>query len=88
MLHYNRTILFVELKQRGGSGWLTEATTQLEITVNKFKTIHNILEYDKVEAYAANKLKPYYNKSNQNFIDKFKKDTGFVLFTQNEIFID
>ncbi len=85
MLNYDENIIFVELKMRGSSGWLLKARNQLTITINKFQEDNNLADYNSVEAYACNSLKPLSNQGNSNQIQKFKDDTGLIMYAQQEI---
>lgn len=80
MLHFDNTVLFVELKMRGGSGWLAKARSQLTITIDKFKAENPLTNFDKVEAYACNGLKPAAITGKNTEIEKFKIETsGLIL---------
>ncbi|MFA6401655.1 MAG: hypothetical protein WCX31_08525 [Salinivirgaceae bacterium] len=87
MLHFDNSILFVELKMRGSSGWLVKARKQLTITLNKFKLNNNIYDFEKIEAYACNGLKPLANQGNNIELQKFKDDTGLIMYAQQDIVI-
>jgi hypothetical protein len=84
MLHYDNTVLFVELKMRGGSGWLSKARTQLTITIDKFKTENPLVNFDKVEAHACNGLKPAAITGNNTEIEKFKIETGGLILNAGQ----
>jgi hypothetical protein len=43
------------------------------------------LDFEKVEAYACNSLKPFANKGNNTELQKFKDDTGLIMYAQQEI---
>lgn len=85
MLHFYNCIVFVELKKRGGSGWLKKAREQLSITIKKFTLDYDLLDFEKVEAYACNGLKPFANKGNNIELQKFKDDTGLIMYAQQDI---
>lgn len=85
MLKYEENIIFVELKMRGSSGWLTKASSQLSITINKFQEDNNLANYESVEAYACNSLKPMSNQGNNIQLQKFKDETGIIMYAQQEI---
>jgi hypothetical protein len=87
LLHFDNTILFVELKMRGSSGWLSKARSQLTITIGKFEEDNNLTDFDKVEAYACNGLKPSANQGNNIELQKFKDDTGLIMYAQQDIHI-
>jgi hypothetical protein len=85
MLHVDNSLLFVELKMRGSSGWLAKARTQLTITLNKFQLDNNLNDFDKIEAYACNGLKPSANQGYNSALQKFKDDTGLIMYAQQDI---
>lgn len=85
MLHFDNTVIFIELKMRGGSGWLSKARSQLTITLGKFKEENTLADFDKVEAYACNGLRPTANQGNNTELQKFKDETGFIMYAQQEI---
>lgn len=85
MLHFDNSVLFVELKMRGSSGWLMKARTQLTFTLGKFQLDNNLAVFDKVEAYACNGLKPFANQGNNIELQKFKDDTGLIMYAQQDI---
>ncbi len=85
MLNYEENIIFVELKMRGTSGWLTKARSQLTITISKFQEDNSLSQYNSVEAYACNSLKPSSNQGNSAQIQKFKDETGLIMYAQQEI---
>jgi hypothetical protein len=88
MLHYDKCILFVELKMRGSSGWLIKARKQLSNTLQIFLKEHqNTMVFDKIEAYACNGLKPVAIKANNIELQKFKDDTGLIMHAQQNIII-
>jgi hypothetical protein len=85
MLNYEKNIIFVELKMRGTSGWLTKARNQLTITISKFQEENNLSQFNAVEAYACNGLRPLSNLGNSAQIQKFKDETGLIMYAQQEI---
>jgi hypothetical protein len=85
MLHFDNNLTFVELKAQGNRKWLTKARSQLTITIEKFKEDYSLTDYDKVEAYACNSLKPAANPAYITEIQKFRDDTGLLLHAQQEI---
>jgi len=85
MLHFDNSLLFIELKMRGSSGWLTKARSQLTNTIDKFQRDNNLTDFDKVEAYACNGLKPFANQGNNTELQKFKDDTGLMMYAQQDI---
>ena len=87
MLHFDNSLLFVELKMRGSSGWLVKARTQLTITLAKFQLNNNSTDFDKIEAYACNGLKPFANQGNNIELLKFKDETELIMYAQQDISI-
>jgi hypothetical protein len=85
MLFCNKELIFVELKERGTSGWLNDGRIQLTITINHFRKNHDISNYNKIEAYVCNKLRPFANVGNANQIQRFRNETGLILNVQQEI---
>jgi len=79
MLHYNNSLVFAELKDRASRGWLTKGSSQLTITIRKFKENYNIEDFDKVEAYVCNKQRPLAITGSNTIVQKFKDDTGLIL---------
>lgn len=87
LIFVERGLIFVELKESGRSGWLAKARDQLTITIHKFQEVNQLSDYDKVEAYACNKLKPFSIQGNNIELQKFKNDTGLIMRAQAEIYI-
>ncbi|NDW13201.1 hypothetical protein D0T50_09875 [Bacteroides sp. 214] len=87
VLSYSNNLIFVELKERGGSGWIGIGRNQLTITLQRFRENHNISDYTKIEAYICNKLRPISSKNHANEIQKFKDETGLILNVQRNIHI-
>ncbi len=85
MLAYEENLIFVELKMRGSSGWLSKARKQLTITVNKFTENNDKDDYKSIEAYACNSLRPASNQGNSVELQRFKDDTGLIMYAQQEI---
>ncbi|MDZ4070815.1 MAG: hypothetical protein U1C70_03225 [Sediminibacterium sp.] len=78
-LHYNNTLIFVELKDRNSNGWLSKGRDQLTITIEKFSENHNIINYIFREAYVCNKQRPLAITGINTEIQKFKDDTANIL---------
>lgn len=78
-LHYDNNIIFVELKDRGSSGWLKKGREQITITINKFLENNSFDDFNTVEAYVCNKQRPLAITGNNTEIQKFKDDTGLIL---------
>lgn len=77
-------LAFIELKVRKES-WVNEAVTQLRSTIELFSENHDISEYRKCVAYAANKKHPHFNSSHKEIMQNFRNDTKFRLLIQNNI---
>ena len=77
-------LAFIELKVRKES-WMNEAVTQLRSTIELFSENHDISEYRKRVAYAANKKHPRFNSSHKEIMQNFRNDTKFRLLIQNNI---
>lgn len=88
MLHYNNSLVFVELKDRASSGWLSKGSNQISVTINKFKENHNINNFDNVEAYVCNKQKPLAITGTNSTTQKFKDEIGLTLRPNRKIKID
>ncbi len=87
VLIYENTLCFVELKDRGSSGWSSKGREQLTITIGNFIRNGNDEGYSLGMAYVCNKQRPLAITSNTNEIQKFKNDTGLVLKISRQIFI-
>lgn len=85
MLHYDNNIIFVELKDRAYRGWLGDGRNQLTKSIAVFKDHNNINDYSKVYAYISNKQRPISKSAHINEIQKFKDDTGFILYVKQNI---
>lgn len=89
MLHYDKSLIFVELKAtkiKGGE-WLTTGRKQIKITIDHFITNHDIKSFDKVKAYVCNQHKPRANQGHTVQFQKFKDQTGLILRAQQNIII-
>jgi hypothetical protein len=87
---YNSTIIFVELKQRTGKGskWIREGDEQLRKTIKHFETTVESKNYNNKKAYVANSEQPKFRTSQANRMDKFLKDTSYVLRIENRIILE
>jgi len=79
MLSYESNIVFVELKNRGSSGWLSDGRKQLTETISFFKDNHNITTYKLKEAYVCNKQRPLAVTNISSEVQKFKDETAVIL---------
>lgn len=89
LLHHDNSLIFVELKQRKikGSEWIKDGRKQLKITIDHFKTNHDIKSFEKVVAYVCNRYKPKVNMGHSVQLQMFKDETGFILRAQKSIII-
>ena len=85
VLSYNSSIIFVELKERAGGKWLKKGREQLTATINRFKQESDMKEFDSVQGYVCNSLRPLSSKGQFESIQRFKDDTGYLLFGKQEI---
>jgi hypothetical protein len=79
MLHYGTNLTFVELKNRGGSGWLSGGIEQLTKTIETFKNNHNVNKFNLKEGYVCNKQRPLAVRSIGAMAEKFKDETAILL---------
>lgn len=87
MLLCDNELIFVELKDRTYSGWLSKGSEQLISTISSFKANHNIQQYNKIEAYICNKQRPLANSNHIIEMEKFKNATGYILRVNRSITI-
>ncbi len=85
ILTHDNCLIFVELKNRAGGQWLKDGREQLTATIKRFKQEFNINQFDKVEAYVCNSLRPEYHAGQMSNIQMFKDDTGLILKAQRNI---
>ncbi len=79
MLHYDKSLIFVELKDRGHGGWIAKGSKQISNTIRIFKQSNDIDDYDKVKAYVCNKQRPLAITGTNTTAQKFKDETGLTL---------
>jgi hypothetical protein len=70
-------IIFVELKERNGRGWLAKGEEQLKTIIHIFSQNHSLDPYSSKVAYVANKSKPDLESSEKIRIQKFKDQTDY-----------
>lgn len=80
-------LIFVELKAKNKT-WVRETVKQLKSTIELFAAHHDVTQFEKRVAYAANKRLPRFQYSQKNLMQQFKQETYFRLLIQNEIKID
>lgn len=78
-------LIFVELKERIGSGWVGDGRKQLTGTIQHFKENYFVPKSINIEAYICNNLRPKSNKNYAIEIQKFKDSTGLSLNVKQEI---
>lgn len=87
MLHNEKYIIFVELKNQRQE-WIKHAVEeQLATTINIFKQNHDISVFRHKFAYACNKQHPSFASSHKEYMHKFRKEHGVRLVICNEITI-
>lgn len=87
MLSYNgkQNIVFIELKDKNPDykSWKIKAEKQLKSTIECFKNNHNTNGVI-IKAYACNK-QTLFEEGEEEFLEKFKNDTGVTLRIFREI---
>jgi hypothetical protein len=78
-------LVFVELKEATRKGWFGEGREQITNTINIFKANYDVADFDSIEGYVCNNLKPRSNPGRATSIQMFKDDTGYILYDKNEI---
>ncbi|MCT4602637.1 MAG: hypothetical protein N4A59_07040 [Marinifilum sp.] len=79
MLHFNNSLIFAELKDRGYRGWIAKGSKQISNIIRIFKENYNVNEYDKIEAYICNKQRPLARTGTNTTVQKFRDETGITL---------
>ncbi|MFZ4700650.1 MAG: hypothetical protein ACOYMG_11435 [Candidatus Methylumidiphilus sp.] len=87
LLIHGNSLIFVELKDRASSGWLSKGRSQLTITIKNFKQHHDINQFDNLEAYISNKQRPLAVTNISSEVQKFKNETGMLLKANRNISI-
>lgn len=87
LLYYDKTIIFVELKQseQERTTWISKGEKQLRATIIHFEKTPEAKIFTEKKAYVANNLKPFFRTSQTQRMDKFLSDTGYVLRIESEI---
>lgn len=85
MLTFNDSIVFVELKDRIGKGWLGKARDQLITTISIFSSNHNVNAYKNKRAHIANAQRPFFQSNYQQIIDEIKTANGFITEVESVI---
>jgi hypothetical protein len=71
MLHYGTNLIFVELKDRDYSGWISKGRNQLIATLTHFIANHNVDNFTIESAYICNKQR-FSAINNKIEVQKFK----------------
>ncbi|MFM7575804.1 MAG: hypothetical protein ACKO5Q_02515 [Microcystaceae cyanobacterium] len=89
MLTYKDCIIFVELKERKGKtrNWVKDGDSQLRSTICTFRNNHSLSSYKGKQAYIANNKKPNFQESQMERMERFRRETSFILKIQNRITI-
>jgi hypothetical protein len=87
VLHYNTTVIFVELKERGarGNDWVVSAEKQLRASIRYFEKQINSDGFQMKKAYIANKEHPKFKDAQSFRMKKFQDETGYTLRIENRI---
>lgn len=90
MLRYDTTVIFTELKQRRdkGSEWIKTAETQLRETISHFEASAEAGTYKKKRAYICNSEQPAFRVSQIERMERFFRETGYILRIEARIKID
>jgi len=88
LLSYNSTIIFVELKQRVGNDWIKEGDKQLRSTIKHFEKTEDSTNFHTKRACIANSKKTKFRTSQATRMNKFHKDTGYILRIENRISLE
>jgi hypothetical protein len=88
-LSYDSSIIFVELKERGGLGndWVIDGEKQLRASIGYFEAEDDSDNYSSKKAYIANKEHPKFKESQTRRMNQFLIDTGYVLRIENRIIL-
>jgi hypothetical protein len=84
----DKTVIFVELKQRDYGGWKKTAEEQLKETIEYFENSDESKQYAVKKAYIANNVHPLFNKNDMKQIKEFYNATKYSLEIKREIQID
>lgn len=87
VLSFDKTIIFIELKQRDekGSKWVKDAEKQLISTILEFEKTEEAQGFRNKKAYISNNQRPWFRESQQRRMEKFLEETGYVLRIENRI---
>jgi len=87
VLSFETTVIFVELKQRisKGNSWIKDAEEQLRETISNFEKQEEAENFEFKKAYIANSEFPKFRSSQINRMDRFYKETDYILRIENRI---
>ncbi|WP_440066761.1 hypothetical protein [Tenacibaculum discolor] len=88
LLSYDKTLIFTELKEREGGQWLKKGREQLTATIKRFKQEVDINQFNTIEGYVCNNLRPQAHSGQAKNIQQFKDDTGYILHGKQRIKIE
>lgn len=86
-LFHKDTIAFVELKRRKPkcSDWIKDGEKQLRSTIAHFENENVSKQFCKKSAYIANSMQPNGRRGQNERMERFFNDTGYVLRIKNTI---
>jgi hypothetical protein len=89
-LHYNTTLIFIELKEsdKKGADWVKDAEKQLRESISYFEATDEAESYKSKKACIANNERPKFRESQIARMNQFYMDTGYVLRIEGRIIID
>jgi hypothetical protein len=89
-LSYGDSVIFVELKSRGGLGakWVVKAENQIRSTIQFFEETELAQQFSYKRAYIANSEHPKAKISQMARMEAFEIDTGYVLRIENTIYLE
>jgi len=86
MLTYNSSIVFIELKQTTGSSyWVNDGEQQLRNTISRFETNSETEDLTRKLALLANSGRPKFRVGQTQRMERFLKETGYILRIENRI---
>lgn len=86
-LFYEKTVIFVELKDRNckGNQWIKDAELQLRSTIRHFENEKQSEGFIVKKAYIANNAKPRFRSAQNTRMENFFAETNYVLRIENTI---
>lgn len=86
-LYYEKTIIFVELKERNmkGADWIKDAEEQLRHTIKRFEDEKESTAFKVKKAYIANSARPRFRSGQTVRLENFFAETKYVLRIENTI---